>query len=69
MALPVILLCLFGDFDIQSNLDSASTVSLYVTIGSDSISSILQYSFLRSFKQISTWSSPHPAITYSPVSS
>jgi hypothetical protein len=54
MALPVILLCLFGDFDIQSNLDSASTVSLYVTIGSDSISSILQYSFLRSFKQIST---------------
>jgi hypothetical protein len=24
----VILLCLFGDFDMQSNFDSASTVSL-----------------------------------------
>jgi hypothetical protein len=62
-------LCLFGDLDIQTYDEVPSTVSLYVTIGSDSTISIFVNSFLKSLMQISTCNSPHPAIMCSPVSS
>ena len=62
-------MCLFGDLDIQTIFDVADTVSLYETIGSDLISSIPAKSFSKSFKQISTCNSPHPATTFYPDSS
>jgi len=68
-ALTKSLLCLLGDFAKQTYEDSAVTVSLYVTIGSDFIISTPENSFSKSFKQISTCNSPHPAITCSPVAS
>jgi len=62
-------LCLFGDFDMQTIFEVVVTVSLYETIGSDLMISIPAKSFSKSFKQISTCNSPHPAITFYPDSS
>jgi hypothetical protein len=49
--------------------DRLVTVSLYETIGSDLMISIPAKSFSRSFRQISTCNSPHPATTFCPLSS
>merc|ERR1712072_664112 len=62
-------LCLFGDLDKQVWLDSPPTVSRYDTTGSDMMKSHCAYSSRRSFKQISTCNSPHPAMMCSPDSS
>lgn len=62
-------MCLFGDLDMQTMFEVADTVSLYETIGSDLMSSIPAKSFSKSFKQISTCNSPHPATTFYPDSS
>merc|ERR1712072_656301 len=62
-------LCLFGDLDKQVWLDSPPTVSRYETTGSDMMKSHCAYSSRRSFKQISTCNSPHPAMMCSPDSS
>merc|ERR1712072_859670 len=62
-------LCLFGDLDKQVWLDSPPTVSRYETTGSDMMKSHCAYSSRKSFKQISTCNSPHPAMTCSPDSS
>lgn len=60
-------MCLLADF--VSNLLSHDwvIVSWYVTDGSDTTISHWANS-LRSFKQISMWSSPEPATVISPVS-
>merc|ERR1711915_960773 len=50
-------------------LDVSATVSLYDTTGSDTMKSHWAYSSRRSFRQISTCNSPHPAMTCSPLSS
>merc|ERR1711865_758675 len=62
-------LCLLGDLARHVCVDSVVTVSRYETTGSDMMKSHCAYSSLKSFKQISTWSSPHPAMTCSPFSS
>lgn len=62
-------LCLLGDFDRHIWLDSSLTVSRYETTGSDFLIGIQAWSSSRSFKQISRWSSPAPAMICSPDSS
>merc|ERR1719356_1467298 len=62
-------LCLFGDLARQVWLEVSLTVSRYDTTGSDTMNSHWAYSSRKSFKQISTCSSPHPAMTCSPLSS
>merc|ERR1719401_42857 len=62
-------LCLFGDFARQVTDDCSLTVSRYDTTGSDTVNSHCAYSSLKSLRQISTWSSPQPAMTCSPLSS
>merc|ERR1711962_100892 len=61
-------LCLLGDFERQSSVDSSPTVSLYDTTGSVFFKGIPAWSSSRSFKQISKCSSPAPAIMCSPLS-
>merc|ERR1719482_262852 len=62
-------MCLLGDLARAVCEDSPVTVSRYETTGSVITKSHCAYSSLKSFKQISTWSSPQPAITCSPLSS
>merc|ERR1719247_906944 len=62
-------LCLFGDFAKHVWLEVPPTVSRYDTTGSDMMKSHCAYSSRRSLRQISTWSSPQPAMTCSPLSS
>merc|ERR1719221_2342046 len=62
-------LCLFGDLERQVWVEGVVTVSRYETTGSDTMKSHWAYSSLRSLRQISTWSSPQPAMTCSPLSS
>merc|ERR1719424_888393 len=62
-------LCLLGDLARQVCEDSTVTVSRYATTGSLMTKSHCAYSSLKSFRQISTWSSPHPAMMCSPLSS
>ena len=62
-------LCLLGDFDRHIWLDSALTVSRYDTTGSDTLMGMQAWSSSRSFRQISKWSSPAPAMMCSPDSS
>lgn len=62
VALNHSLLCLFGDLDKHVLSDSAVTVSLYDTTGSDSIISILANVSLKSLRQISICNSPEAAI-------
>lgn len=62
------LLCLLGDFDMQVWSDSFVTVSLKETTGSETrISAPPIKSSWRSFRQISKWSSPAPAMICSPT--
>mmetsp|Transcript_17689 Transcript_17689/g.29905 ORF Transcript_17689/g.29905 Transcript_17689/m.29905 type:complete len:271 (+) Transcript_17689:531-1343(+) len=68
LALTKSLLCLLGDLERHIWLDSSVTVSLYWTTGSPTLISHLAYSSTRSLRQISTWSSPHPAMMCSPDS-
>ena len=46
-------LCLLGDLARHIMLDSADTVSLYVTTGSDTLMAIPAWSSSKSFRQIS----------------
>merc|ERR1719401_1866896 len=62
-------LCLFGDLARAVCEDVSETVSRYETTGSETMKSHWAYSSLRSLRQISTWSSPQPAMTCSPLSS
>merc|ERR1719482_2702899 len=62
-------MCLLGDLAKHVCEDSHVTVSRYETTGSVMTKSHCAYSSRKSFKQISTWSSPQPAITCSPLSS
>merc|ERR1719226_478578 len=62
-------LCLFGDFARHVCDDVSLTVSRYDTTGSETMNSHCAYSSRRSFRQISTCSSPQPAMTCSPLSS
>merc|ERR1719150_1275506 len=50
-------------------LDSSETVSLYDTTGSDFLRGMQAWSSSKSFRQISRWSSPAPAMMCSPDSS
>merc|ERR1712217_133035 len=61
-------LCLLGDFARQTE-EVSVTVSRYETTGPETENSHCAYSSRRSFRQISTCSSPQPAITCSPLSS
>merc|ERR1719401_2282967 len=62
-------LCLFGDLARAVCEDVSETVSRYETTGSETVNSHCAYSSRRSLRQISTCSSPQPAITCSPLSS
>merc|ERR1719282_662228 len=62
-------LCLFGDLARTVWVESSPTVSRYDTTGSETEKSHCAYSSRKSFKQISTCSSPQPAMTCSPLSS
>merc|ERR1719464_832341 len=62
-------LCLLGDFARQVCEESCCTVSRYETTGSETEKSHCAYSSRKSLRQISTWSSPQPAMTCSPLSS
>mmetsp|Transcript_4725 Transcript_4725/g.10635 ORF Transcript_4725/g.10635 Transcript_4725/m.10635 type:complete len:207 (+) Transcript_4725:95-715(+) len=63
-------LCLLGDLDMTSWSDSAVTVSRKDTTGSEmTMGAPFMKSSWRSFKQISRWSSPAPAMMFSPDSS
>merc|ERR1719447_262423 len=63
------LLCLLGDFERHIMLGSSETVSLYDTTGSDFLRGMQAWSSSKSFRQISRWSSPAPAMICSPDSS
>ena len=58
-----------GDLAIQILSEESVIVSLYETIGSLLIISQLAKSSYKSFRQISTCNSPHPAIMCYPLSS
>mmetsp|Transcript_12584 Transcript_12584/g.27326 ORF Transcript_12584/g.27326 Transcript_12584/m.27326 type:complete len:208 (+) Transcript_12584:850-1473(+) len=63
-------LCLLGDLDRQTCDDSSDTVSRYDTTGSDTMMGAPPMkSSWRSLRQISRWSSPAPAMMFSPDSS
>mmetsp|Transcript_1330 Transcript_1330/g.5284 ORF Transcript_1330/g.5284 Transcript_1330/m.5284 type:complete len:206 (+) Transcript_1330:1035-1652(+) len=72
MVLPFMCrrLCLFGDLDMTSREDSSVTVSRKDTTGSEmTIGAPFMKSSCRSLRQISRWSSPAPAMMFSPDSS